>query len=495
MTAAAPGARAAPGVEAPPEVVILIAGPVSATARNVFLPQAKQAIHDAGRCARVIELPPMSGEGTRGAAPDAETLLVRAHVAEHALTTLQQQRWAGVLCVAASSHGIAGCLLALADSRLPGLIVDGSGFCGAGAEGGLSAADTMAGVCEALAASLLGSSALSRTPAESGSLAGQAAQALLAAVQAQRRFCDHLDGEALDDAMAVALALGGSADVVLHLLALARAQGLRWSLQDVERLRARTPVLCDFAAADVDSGGDSGLALATAGGVPQLLKVLLDRGLLHADRSMADGRTLAAALEACSTQPPQQQIRPFDAPVSTEGQLYVLMGNLAPAGCVARLAGGRASFTGPARVFVSQALAIDAIQQNAVVAGEVLVIHGQGPRGGPGMPDVQASVTVLAAMGLADTVALVTDGRLGGAGGGLQVGHVAPEAAVGGPIGLLQTGDIIRIDTRSRVLAVQLTDEQLAARRMRWVVPESVGAGYAQREYANRAACASLGGG
>ncbi len=453
--------------------------------------QARQLMQAAGSRVQVMDLRPQQGQKLPGGGALQDSLLVREQVAERARTVLQQQPCHAVLCLAGSHHGLAGCVLALARTGLPGLVIDDGSMATTPAVAGLTADLSMAAACEALGLSPLGASSLSGSAAGADRRVAQAVRILQAGVGETCVAAARIDRAALDSAMALVIALGGSADVVLHLLAIARTRGVAWSLPDVERLRARTPVLCDFPAAAEDAVTE----LAAAGGVPQLLKILRDRGLIHAGCRTACGRTLAVVLDAVPASPPPQAVlRGFDHPVADEGWVGVLEGNLAPAGCVVWLGGtSPAAFSGPARVCPTPERAIEAVRKGEVRAGEALVIAGQGPRGGPGMPVLQGVIAALAEAGLATRVVLVTDGRLGTGGPGLMVGHVAPEGAAGGPIGLVQSGDLIQIDTRNRTLTIALTDEQLSARRMRWQRPVLPVGPAEQVDYVQRVSCASRG--
>jgi dihydroxy-acid dehydratase len=267
------------------------------------------------------------------------------------------------------------------------------------------------------------------------------------------------------------MATGGSTNAVLHYLAIASAAEVDWTIDDFERVRLRTPVLCDLK----PSGKYVAVDFHRAGGVPVVLKMLLDQGLLHGDCMTITGRTIGEELAALNPvrRDDQDVIRPWNDPMYAQGHLAILKGNLAPEGCVAKITGLKnPKITGPARVFNSENETMEAIVAGKVKAGDVVVIRYEGPKGGPGMQEMLAPTSALIGQGLGESVGLITDGRFSGATWGMVVGHVAPEAFVGGPIALVQDGDSITIDAHQLLIQVNIPDEELARRRAAWQPPE-----------------------
>jgi dihydroxy-acid dehydratase len=266
------------------------------------------------------------------------------------------------------------------------------------------------------------------------------------------------------------MATGGSTNAVLHYLAIASAAEVPWTLDDFERIRKRVTVLCDLK----PSGKYVAVDFNAAGGVPQVLRMLLDRGLLNGDCITITGRTIAEELAAVPPEPRRDQdvIRPFDAPMYPEGHLAILRGNLAPDGCVAKITGLKNPvITGPARVYESESACMTAIMARAIRPGDVIVIRYEGPKGGPGMQEMLAPTSALIGQGLGESVGLITDGRFSGGTWGMVVGHVTPEAYVGGPIGLVHEGDSITIDAHRQLIQLNVPDDELARRRARWSAP------------------------
>ena len=341
---------------------------------------------------------------------------------------------------------------------------------GAGACGGMYTANTMSSAFEAMGISLSHSSTMAAEDGEKADSAGASARALVRAIELNIRPRDLLTRKAFENAIAVVMAIGGSTNAVLHLLAIARAAEVPLTIDDFEVIRRRVPVLCDLK----PSGRFVTTEFHRAGGVPQVMRMLLDHGLLHGDALTLSGQTLAETLAKVPAEPDSNQavIRPWSDPVYAEGHLAVLKGNLAPEGAVAKVSGiKQRHLTGPARVFDSEEAAMAAILDNQIKAGDVVVIRYEGPKGGPGMREMLSPTSALIGAGLGDSVGLITDGRFSGGTYGLVVGHVAPEAAVGGPIGLLQEGDRITIDADHQRLDVHLEEAELARRRAAWNAP------------------------
>ncbi len=341
---------------------------------------------------------------------------------------------------------------------------------GAGSCGGMFTANTMSSAIEALGLSLPGSSTMAAEDEEKRVSSAASGEALMRCIERDLRPSAMLTRPAFENAISVVMALGGSTNAVLHLLAIAHAAGVGLDIDDFEAIRRRTPVLCDLK----PSGRYVATDLHRVGGVPMVMRMLLDHGLLHGDCMTITGRTVAENLEDVSGTPgaDQEVVRPFEAPLYRQGHLAILRGNLAPEGSVAKISGlKRTSITGPARLFDSEEEAMAAILQGAIAPGDVLVIRFEGPKGGPGMREMLSPTSALIGRGLGDSVALITDGRFSGGTYGLVVGHVAPEAAVGGPLALLVEGDAITIDAERNLIEVAVSDDELAARRAAWRPP------------------------
>jgi dihydroxy-acid dehydratase len=306
---------------------------------------------------------------------------------------------------------------------------------------------------------------------EKGDSVAQSAKVLVEAVRNNLKPRDIVTKKSIENAIALVMATGGSTNAVLHYLAIAHTAGVKWQLADFERIRRRTPVLCDLK--------PSGRYVATdfhqAGGVPQVLKILLARKLVHGDCMTITGRTLAEDLKDIPAEPRKDQdvIRPFDRPMYAHGHLAILKGNLAPSGCVAKITGLKNPvITGPARVFDSEDAAMKAILGDKIKAGDVLVIRYEGPRGGPGMREMLAPTSAIIGKGLGESVGFITDGRFSGGTWGMVVGHVAPEAFAGGPIALVKNGDSITIDAKRHLIQVNVSKAELARRRRVWRQPK-----------------------
>jgi dihydroxy-acid dehydratase len=341
---------------------------------------------------------------------------------------------------------------------------------GAGSCGGMYTANTMSSAIEALGLSLPGSSTMAAEDDEKAESAAASARALVEAIAADRRPRRILTRAAFENAIAVVMAIGGSTNAVLHLLAIAHAAGVPLELDDFERIRVRVPVLCDLK----PFGRYVTTDFHRAGGVPRVMKTLLDHGLLHGDAPTITGRTLADSLRDVPAEPApgQDVVRPFSRPLHARGHLAILRGNLATEGAVAKVAGvASPRHTGPARVFESEEQCLKAILGGRIRKGDVVVIRYEGPKGGPGMREMLSPTSAIIGAGLGDSVALVTDGRFSGGTHGLVVGHVAPEAAVGGAIALVEEGDRITIDADELLLRLELDEATLERRRATWRPP------------------------
>jgi dihydroxy-acid dehydratase len=342
--------------------------------------------------------------------------------------------------------------------------IPGSGSCG-----GMYTANTMSSAFEALGLSLPYSSTEANVHDEKVASTARAAQVLVEAVKRDLKPRDIVTRQRLENAVAVIMATGGSTNAVLHFLAIAHAAEVEWTIDDFERVRRKVPVLCDLK----PSGQYLAVDLHRAGGIPAVMKALLDAGLLHGDCMTITGRTVAQNLaEVPPLRSDQDVIRPVTDPMYAEGHLAILRGNLAPEGCVAKITGLKNPvMTGPARVFDDEQSALAAIMAGQIEAGDVMVLRYLGPKGGPGMPEMLAPTGALIGQGLGESVGLVTDGRFSGGTWGMVVGHVAPEAYEGGAIALVREGDRITIDAHRLLLQLELSDEELARRRAAWRAP------------------------
>ena len=339
-----------------------------------------------------------------------------------------------------------------------------------GSCGGMFTANTMSSAFEAMGMSLPGSSTMAAPDAEKIDSAALSARAVVEAVRMNLRPRDIMTKAAFENAITVVMAVGGSTNAVLHLLAIAQDAGVRLTLDDFERLRAKTPVFCDLK----PSGKYVTVDLHRVGGIPQVMKMLLNAGLLHGDCLSIVGKTIAENLRDVPDTPPAEQdvILPLERALYSEGHLAVLYGNLAQSGSIAKVSGIKNRVhSGPARVFDSEEEALDAILQNKIKQGDVVVIRYEGPIGGPGMREMLAPTSAIIGKGLGDSVGLITDGRFSGGTYGLVVGHVAPEAAVGGAIGLVREGEIITINADRQVLELAVDDSELERRRAAWRPP------------------------
>jgi len=338
---------------------------------------------------------------------------------------------------------------------------------GAGSCGGMYTANTMSSAIEAMGLSLPYSSTMAAEDAEKAESAAESARVLAKAIERNLLPRQLLTKAAFENAISVVMAVGGSTNAVLHLLAIAHAAKVELSLDDFERIRKRIPLFCDLK----PSGKYVATDLHKVGGIPQVMKMLLNRGLLHGDALTITGETISQVLANVPDEPPkdQQVIRQWDEALYPEGHLAILRGNLATEGAVAKVSGVKnRRITGPARVFESEELCLAAILSGQITAGDVIVIRYEGPRGGPGMREMLAPTSAIIGAGLGDFVGLITDGRFSGGTHGMVVGHVAPEAAVGGAIALVEEGDSITIDADALLLQLNISDTELARRYEAW---------------------------
>ncbi|MFH7043551.1 dihydroxy-acid dehydratase [Paucibacter sp. JuS9] len=342
--------------------------------------------------------------------------------------------------------------------------IPGSGSCG-----GMYTANTMSSAFEALGMSLPYSSSMSNVENEVVDNTKRAAEVLVAAVKADLKPRDIVTKKAIENAVAVIMATGGSTNAVLHFLAIAHAAEVDWTIDDFERMRKKIPVLCDLK----PSGKYLAVDLHKAGGVPAVMKELLKHGLLHGDCITITGKTVAENLASVPDLSAEQDvIRAVEKAIYAQGHLAILRGNLSPEGCVAKITGLKSPvMTGPARVFEDEQSALAAIMAKQIKAGDIMVLRYLGPKGGPGMPEMLAPTGALIGQGLGESVGLITDGRFSGGTWGMVVGHVAPEAYEGGTIALVQEGDSITIDAHQLLLQLNVSDEEIAKRRSAWVKP------------------------
>ena len=322
--------------------------------------------------------------------------------------------------------------------------------------------------------------------------AKESAKVLIEAIKKDIKPRDIVTREAIENAVAVIMATGGSTNAVLHFLAIAHAAEVEWTIDDFERIRKRTPVLCDLK----PSGKYLAVDLHRAGGIPQVMKVLLKAGLLHGDCLTITGQTIAEVLEDVPDVPRADQdvIRPIDKPMYEQGHLAILKGNLSPEGAVAKITGLKNPvMTGPARVFDDEQSALQAILDGKIKAGDVMVLRYLGPKGGPGMPEMLAPTGALIGAGLGESVGLITDGRFSGGTWGMVVGHVAPEAAAGGTIAFIKEGDSITIDAHQLLLELNVPDAEIEKRRAAWTAPAPRYTRGVQAKFAFNASSASKG--
>lgn len=372
------------------------------------------------------------------------------------------------------------------------LAVERNACPGIGSCGGMFTANTMASAFEAMGMSLPYSSTMAAADTEKSDSTARSAEVLVQAIHKQILPSQILTRKAFENAIAVTIATGGSTNAVLHLLAIAHAMRVDLTIDDFENVRVRVPVICDMK----PSGRYVVTELHQAGGIPQVMKMLLEHGLLHGDCMTISGETVAEILSRIPAQPRADQdvIRPWNKPLYAQGHLAILKGNLAPEGAVAKISGIKnPKITGPARVFDSEEACMKAILSEQINPGEVLVIRYEGPKGGPGMREMLSPTAALMGAGMGDSVALLTDGRFSGGTYGFVVGHVAPEAAVGGTIALIAEGDSITIDATASLIQLNVSDAELARRRALWQAPAPHYTRGVLAKYAKLVSSASLG--
>jgi dihydroxy-acid dehydratase len=436
------------------------------------------------------------------------SLVSREVIADAIETACNGQSMDGVLAVGGCDKNMPGAMLAMARMNIPSIFVYGGtikpgklGGCdltvvsafeavgqitsgkideeqltaieknacpGAGSCGGMFTANTMSAAIETMGLSLPHSSTMAAEDEEKAESAARSGEVLVEAIKSNIRPLDLLTREAFENAISVIMAVGGSTNSVLHLLAIARTAGVDLNIDDFEMIRERVPVICDLK----PSGRFVTVDLHQAGGIPQVMKLLLDAGLLHGNCRTIEGKTLEELLANIPSTPPEGQevIRPLSNPLYAKGHLAILKGNLAIEGAVAKISGIKTPvLTGPARVFESEEDCLASIIGKQIHAGDVIVIRQEGPVGGPGMREMLAPTAAIVGQGLGDKVALITDGRFSGGTYGLVVGHVAPEAAVGGAIGLVVEGDSITVDANQNLLQLNVNETELERRRKMWL--------------------------
>ena len=439
------------------------------------------------------------------------SLISREVIADSIETVCQGQQMDGLLAIGGCDKNMPGAMIAIARLNIPSIFVYGgtikaghlngrdltvvSAFeavgeffagkidgdelaaveknaCpGAGSCGGMYTANTMSSAIEAMGMALPYSSTMAAEDAEKRESTLDSVAALERAVRNQLLPRFIITRRSLENAISVVMAIGGSTNAVLHLLAIAHSAGVKLSIDDFEAIRRRVPVLCDLK----PSGKYVATDLHNAGGIPIVMKILLENGLLHGDCITITGKTVAENLAQVSAIPSsgQEVVRPFDRPIYSEGHLSILRGNLAEEGAVAKVTGIKSRrITGPARVFDSEEECMSAIMKREIKAGDVIVIRYEGPKGGPGMREMLAPTSAIIGLGLGDSVGLITDGRFSGGTYGMVVGHVAPEAASGGNLALVENGDVITIDADRSLINIDLSDSELSIRRDRWRPPE-----------------------
>jgi dihydroxy-acid dehydratase len=499
---------------------------------DILARRAEAAVRAAGGMPQIFGTITVSDGISMGTEGMKYSLVSREVIADAIETACQAQSMDGVLAVGGCDKNMPGALMAIARMDIPAIFVYGgtikpghldgrdltivSAFeavgefsagrigreellaverhaCpGRGSCGGMYTANTMSSAIEAMGMSLPGSSTMAAEDAEKEESAARSADVLMDAVRADRRPSRILTREALENAIAVVMALGGSTNAVLHLLAIARAARVPLAIDDFETIRARVPVLAELK----PSGRFVATDLHRAGGVPQVMKMLLAHGVIHGDALTITGETVAEALRGVPDDAPagQEVIRPWGRPVYPEGHLAILRGNLATEGAVAKITGIKThSMTGPARVFESEEACLDTILAGGIRPGDVLVIRYEGPKGGPGMREMLAPTSAIIGAGLGDSVGLITDGRFSGGTYGMVVGHVAPEAAVGGAIALVEEGDQITIDADRRLLQLEVPDDVLTRRHAAWRPRPSRYTAGVLHKYAKLVSSASLG--
>ena len=478
---------------------------------NELAINAENALKQAGAMPQMFGTITVSDGISMGTEGMKYSLVSREVIADSIETAVQAESMDGVIAIGGCDKNMPGAMIAMARMNVPAIFVYGgtikpghykgqdltivSSFeavgqyaahkidekelleverhaCpGAGSCGGMFTANTMSSAFEAMGMSLPYSSTMAAEDEEKLVSAARSAEVLVNAIKQQIRPRDIITKKSIENAIAVIMAVGGSTNAVLHFLAIAHAAEVELSIDDFERMRGRVPVLCNLK----PSGRYVATDLHQAGGVPQVMKMLLDHGLLHGDCMTISGQTVAEILRDVLPAPRKDQdvIRQWDNPMYAQGHLAILKGNLSPEGCVAKITGLKnPSITGPARVFDSEPAAMKAIMAKKIKAGDVVVIRYEGPKGGPGMQEMLAPTSALIGQGLGESVGLLTDGRFSGGTWGMVVGHVSPEAFLGGTIALVKEGDSITIDAKKLLIQLNVPAKEIAARRKKWKQPK-----------------------
>jgi dihydroxy-acid dehydratase len=493
---------------------------------------AIDAIEEAGGNAQVFGTPTISDGMAMGTEGMKYSLVSREVISDCIETCVQGQWMDGVLVIGGCDKNMPGGLMGMLRANVPAIFVYGGTILpghykgqdlnivsvfeavgenaagrlsdedllqierravpGTGSCGGMYTANTMSSAFEALGISLPYSSTMANPHDEKVNSARESARVLVEAIKKDIKPRDIVTRKSIENAVAVIMATGGSTNAVLHFLAIAHAAGVEWSIDDFERVRQKTPVLCNLK----PSGEYLAVDLHQAGGIPQVMKMLLVAGLLHGDCLTISGQTIAEVLADVPDSPRADQdvIRQIDKPMYAQGHLAILKGNLSPEGCVAKITGLKNPvMTGPARVFEDEQSGLKAILDGKIVAGDVMVLRYLGPKGGPGMPEMLAPTGALIGAGLGESVGLITDGRFSGGTWGMVVGHVAPEAAAGGNIAFIQEGDSITIDARQLLLQLNVSDAELESRKVGWKAPAPRYTRGVQAKFAFNASSASKG--
>ncbi len=475
--------------------------------------RAEESIKEAGGMPQIFGTITVSDGISMGTEGMKYSLVSREVIADAIETACNAQSMDGVLAIGGCDKNMPGAMLAMARMNIPGIFVYGgtikpgkldgldltvvSAFeavgqltsgkidkdqllaveknaCpGAGSCGGMFTANTMSAAIEAMGLSLPYSSTMAAEDEEKATSTERSAKVLVEAINANIRPLDLLTKAAFENAISVIMAVGGSTNAVLHLLAIARTAGVDLCIDDFERIRQRVPVICDLK----PSGRYVTVDLHKAGGIPQVMKLLLDAGLLNGDCRNIEGKTQKELLKNLPSEPSTAQnvIHPLSNPLYKKGHLAILKGNLATEGSVAKISGVKNPvLTGPARVFNSEEACLEAILQHKIKAGDVVVVRYEGPVGGPGMREMLAPTSAIVGQGLGDKVALITDGRFSGGTYGLVVGHVAPEAAKGGTIGLVKEGDSITVDANQLLVQLNVDEQELKKRSNAWIKPKPI---------------------
>jgi dihydroxy-acid dehydratase len=489
-------------------------------------------IQEAGGNAQVFGTPTISDGMAMGTEGMKYSLISREVIADCIETCVQGQWMDGVLVLGGCDKNMPGGLMGMLRANVPSIYVYGGTILpgrykgqdlnivsvfeavgehaagrmsdedliqierravpGTGSCGGMYTANTMSSSFEALGISLPYSSTMANPHDEKMNSAKESAKVLIEAIRMNLKPRDIITKKSIENAVAVIMATGGSTNAVLHFLAIAHAAGVEWTIDDFERVRQKTPVLCNLK----PSGQYLAVDLHQAGGIPQVMKILLVAGLLHGDCLTITGETIAEVLEDVPDEPRADQgvILPISDPIYQQGHLAILKGNLSPEGCVAKITGLKTLvMTGPARVFNDEQSALAAILDGKIKAGDVMVLRYLGPKGGPGMPEMLAPTGALIGAGLGDSVGLITDGRFSGGTWGMVVGHVAPEAAAGGNIAFINEGDSITIDAKQLLLQLNISDDELAERKKDWQAPPPRYNRGVQAKFAFNASSASKG--